>query len=324
MLPVALLLLMEALLAGWSFIHQDRHLHHSMLFVAARMLGGFVCMCLFYPAIKLTNPGIRFRTPTVSELKEIVVLATIGITMSETLYQWGLAATSPAFAATYVATLPIFTIILACACGQEKLSVVVAFNITCASLGTVFLAQRTPQFSKAATSQDKHAIPPKHYGHLMLIASYFLKAGFLVLLRRFHRRHSEYESFVGVKSTRSEGCMGSYCLTFWAYCVAMVQVVLVLAANGQLSETIDVGLNGGRTLELLYGMICVSALCPCILTWANMYMGRSTSVAIFACAHPLFVMGMSWLFEGFYPGIVSTMYSTSIVMVLPRYSEYDL
>jgi drug/metabolite transporter (DMT)-like permease len=223
------------------------------------------------------------------ELRDIFVLATVGITMSEALYQWGLATTSPAFAATYEATLPLFTIGLAWFCSQEQLSITVAFNIVCAALGTVFLVQKTPQFSKKPPSLDKHAIPAKHIGHIMLIASYAFKAAFLILLRRFHRRHSQ--------DGREK--MGPYCLTLWAYFIAMLQVVLALLTNSQMRQTMDVGLNSGP--ELIYGMICISAMCPCIITWANMYMSRSTHVAIFACAHPLFVMIMSWMFKGLSP-----------------------
>jgi drug/metabolite transporter (DMT)-like permease len=278
----------EALLAGWTFIHQDRYLYHHMLFVAARMLGGFMCMCLGYPVMKNIFPRLQFRSPTMEELGDITVLATVGITMSETLYCWGLAATSSAFAATYEATLPIFTIFLALACSQEKTSIAVAFSIICAALGTVFLAQKTPQFSKAEPSPDMHAMRPNCWGHVMLIASYAFKAAFLILLRRFHRRHSEYETFVGIRSTRSEGPLGAYCLTFWILFITVLQAIVVLLVNGQMAETITVGLNSSP--ELVYGMIFISAVCPCVITWANMKMGRSTSVAIFACAHPLFVV----------------------------------
>jgi drug/metabolite transporter (DMT)-like permease len=286
--------------SGWTFIHQNRHLHHSMLFVAARMLGGFVCMCFF----GMITPGIRLRQPTMAELRDILVLATVGITMSETLYQWGMATTSPAFAATYEATLPLFTIGLAWFCNQEKLSITAAFNIVCAALGTVFLVQKTPQFSKAPPSDDRHAIPAKHFGHIMLIASYAFKAAFLILLRRFHRRFSQQDG---------RDSMGPYCLTLWAYFVAMLQVVIALLVNSQMRQAVDVGLNSGP--ELIYGMICISAMCPIIITWANMCLSRSTSVAIFACAHPLFVMIMSWLFKGTAPNNPFQVVGAVLVMV---------
>jgi hypothetical protein len=91
----------------------------------------------------------------------------------------------------------------------------------------------------------------------------------------------------------------------WAYGVATFEVLFLVVALGQFRDFMHVFLHTGGP-ELLYGVICVSAVVPLVVAWANTALPTSTDVALWCCGslRPVIVLVMAWVFKGHTPSSI--------------------
>lgn len=124
-----------------------------------------------------------------------------------------------------------------------------------------------------------------------------------------YTQHKNQKSSKGYFTTTSGipnvGTASAHLLVLWAYGVATLEVLILALALGQYRNLVHIFLHSGGP-ELIYGVICVSAIVPVIMAWANTALPTSTDVALWCCGSlkPVIVLVMAWVFKGHTPSSV--------------------